>query len=121
MKIRTISRWFLKEFFKLKLQGYRQNPRNHWIQKTAWTPESIAKAANTWNVYPGWEGDTCFRCGLKANVLSGGTGWFCDNCGEYTPQYIHGSGRLPHEHPDEGPDAETIRKGHMHKYREECR
>lgn len=71
--------------------------------------EKIAEMS-TWQYYQGFVGETCGNCRKTANVLAGGPGWICP-CGHYNAQLLCG-GPMPHEIPDYGPTAETIRKGH---------
>jgi hypothetical protein len=71
--------------------------------------EDIDRAVRTWACYPGFSGETCSECYARANVLSGGPGWFCE-CGQYNNQCFHG-GMRPHANPDYGPSAATIGRG----------
>jgi hypothetical protein len=74
------------------------------------TPEQIQNALNTWANYNGFEGDTCHKCKLTANVL-GGPGWIC-TCGHYILQNWHGGRMMPHDYPDLGPTKNIIHMGH---------
>jgi hypothetical protein len=81
--------------------------------------QQIIEAARTWARYTGFEGDTCSghiashksgRCHLRANVPAGGPGWHCI-CGHYNIQSWNFH-QKPHEHPDLGPPALTLRRAY---------
>lgn len=71
------------------------------VESFMWTPEKIAEAICTWNCWPGFSGETCGLCKIKANVLAGGPGWICI-CGHYNVQAWHGHS-MPHNCPSLGP------------------
>jgi hypothetical protein len=85
----------------------------------SFSAEQIVEAARTWARFDGFEGDTCSgralyrksgKCGLTANVLAGGPGWFCV-CGHYNMQ-SWSSHQMTHTDPDMGPDRVTLRQAY---------
>lgn len=71
-----------------------------------WTRDKIVEAATTWANFNGFTAEICFHCKKTANVLAGGSGWFCV-CGVYNCE-AWDNNQIPHEDPDLGPTGALI-------------
>jgi hypothetical protein len=76
------------------------------------TEEEITQMWDNWANFNGFTGETCSQCQTNANLLAlGGIGgWTCNTCGHFN-FHLSSEPKAPHEHPDFGPDGETIRAG----------
>lgn len=75
-----------------------------------YTAEEITEMCDTWANYQGHTGDSCGACGRTANVLAGGSGWFCV-CGHYNVQsWLQYN--VVYDFPDMGTPKNVLIAGH---------
>lgn len=76
------------------------------------TEEEITQMWNNWERFNGFSGETCTQCHADANLLAlgGMGGWSCSTCGHFN-FHPDSEPKAAHEHPDFGPNGETIRAG----------
>ena len=74
-----------------------------------YTHEQIVEAATVWANFNGFSGESCSECRKTANVLAGGSSWFCV-CGHCNYQSFRHN-QIPHENPDLGPTGSLIKEG----------
>lgn len=65
----------------------------------------------SWRFFQGFTGDTCSSCKQRGNVLAGGPGYMCPNCGCFNVLPWIGI-RVPFETPDFGPPQARIQEAY---------
>lgn len=75
------------------------------------TPEMVAEGLSI--CHPGFTAGSCGKCKKTANFPAGGVGFVC-TCGHFNIGLIFDM-FIPHEIPDLGPSAQTIKDGYEYK------
>lgn len=75
------------------------------------TPEMVASGLGIY--HPGFTSGSCGKCKKTANFPAGGMGFIC-TCDHFNVGMMSGAS-IPHEMPDLGPSAQTIKDGYEYK------